>query len=769
MTSASDLIAILIPNGVLAVVALLVWMLFKRSDAWYRVYYPNVALNGGKAPDSQLQRMSPIAWVKRMISTTDDEIERMSGLDGVAFTRLFSWGIQFFSGALIACCVLLIPINATGGGITQLKATTHAKQAADCAASGEVPCQFKPLVAGGFDYASMTNIKSGSPRLWAHWIVVWSLSFWVYWLLLKYYKLYKSDCTRHFAKSDANAAPYSIYVSDAPRPPQGMNASDYVRAFFTRMYPHSFRTSMAVKEYKKAEKIATELNKFQSKLEHAEWVLEKNQSENKVTKDGSPLRPTTKTGLLGLFGEKVDAVTYFREKVTELKPALLTEQEETLSRDTPAAIVSFKSRASAAVASQTLHYGDSEYWIVGPAPEPRDIYWPNLALRMKERSTRKLTVTIITFLMVVFYMVPITLISALSTLENLEKLAPFLKFITKMPALRAFLQGLLPTLALIIFMALLPALCRFLTQCEGVFALSRIDRGGTSKLFTFFLVNSWFGYTVSGSIFSNLKQMINKPGDIPNFLASSIPQTATFFMGFILLKALGVLPLELSRLIPLIIYWIKKKFLAKTDREIAAVGLPPPSPYLNFVGNYCFFLLIGIVYMVIQPLMVLFILLLLGIGLLVMRNQFLYVYAPQYDSAGKLWPLIHKRILLSLAIFQILMIGLFGLKKGATGAVGAILMIPLPFITYSFYRYCETKWRRVTEILPLDEAMNLDGLGKGATDAPDLKFLDTAYQPPFMKNPDLYLSEVAPGGMKKPLDVGRNDLAAAAFTGMSAV
>jgi hypothetical protein len=48
-------------------------------------------------------------------------------------------------------------------------------------------------------------------------------------------------------------------------------------------------------------------------------------------------------------------------------------------------------------------------------------------------------------------------------------------------------------------------------------------------------------------------------------LGAAAPQTATFFLTFITLRALLTVPLTLIRLIPLIVYTIKSK-LAATER-----------------------------------------------------------------------------------------------------------------------------------------------------------------------------------------------------------
>lgn len=89
---------------------------------------------------------------------------------------------------------------------------------------------------------------------------------------------------------------------------------------------------------------------------------------------------------------------------------------------------------------QTVHAPYALQWQVEPAPEPRECIWKNMHLPATQRSIRRPVVYVITFFTIVFYMIPIAFISALTTLENLEKLVPFIKVITDISALNTILQ-----------------------------------------------------------------------------------------------------------------------------------------------------------------------------------------------------------------------------------------------------------------------------------------------------------------------------------------
>lgn len=93
----------------------------------------------------------------------------------------------------------------------------------------------------------------------------------------------------------------------------------------------------------------------------------------------------------------------------------------------PVAFVSFDSRWGAAVCAQTQQSKNPTLWLTNWAPEPRDVYWTNLAIPFFSLSIRRLVITLSVFALVFFYMIPIAFVQSLANLEGLEKVAPFLR------------------------------------------------------------------------------------------------------------------------------------------------------------------------------------------------------------------------------------------------------------------------------------------------------------------------------------------------------
>jgi hypothetical protein len=89
---------------------------------------------------------------------------------------------------------------------------------------------------------------------------------------------------------------------------------------------------------------------------------------------------------------------------------------------------------------QVVHSPDALKWQVYAAPEPREVIWSNLAKPVSQRALRKAIVYVVVFLIILFFMIPILFISALTTLNNLETLVPFIKAILKIKPLTAVIQ-----------------------------------------------------------------------------------------------------------------------------------------------------------------------------------------------------------------------------------------------------------------------------------------------------------------------------------------
>ncbi|XP_031403910.1 CSC1-like protein ERD4 [Punica granatum] len=698
----SSFVTSLVTSFLLFVVLMLLFAWLSRKPGNMFVYYPNRILKGLDPIDTGYAARNPFAWAREALSSTEQDVIAMSGIDTAVYFVFLSTvlGILVLSGLLLL--PVLLPVAATDNSAKPSNSTTSNGTFNDV------------------DKLSMGNIGDNN-RLWAFLIATYWVSFVTYYLLWKAYKHVSELRANALESPEVKPEQFAVLVRDIPDLPEGQTRKEQIDSYFKSIYPETFYRSMVVTNNKQVNKIYEELEGYKKKLIRAEAIY----ADSKTTGKPEGTRPTNKTGFLGLCGEKVDSIEYYSEKIKELLPKLEAEQKATLrEKQQGAALVFFTSRVTAASAAQSLHAQIVDAWTVMDAPEPRQLIWTNLNIKFFSRQVRQNVVYVIVVLTIFFYMIPIGFISAFTTLANLRKLLPFLKVIVDQAAIKTVLEAYLPQIALIVFLALLPKFLLFLSKTEGIPSQSHIERAASGKFFYFSVLNVFIGVTVGGTLFSTFKQIEKDPNSVVTLLAQSLPGNATFFLTFVALKFFVGYGLELSRIVPLIIFHLKKKYLCKTEDEIKEAWFPGDLHYATRVPGDMLIVTIVLCYSVIAPLIIPFGVVYFGLGWLIHRNQAIKVYVPSYESYGRMWPHMHARILASLVLYQLTMFGYFGAKKFPY----TVILIPGIIFSLIFAYVCKQKFYRFFHDTALEVAT------QEAKETPNMEQIFRAYIPPSLSN-----------------------------------
>ncbi|ONK65174.1 uncharacterized protein A4U43_C07F34450 [Asparagus officinalis] len=707
----SSFVTSLATSFVIFVVLMILFSWLSKSQGNEVIYYPNRILRGLDPVEGRARTRNPFAWIKEAWGASESDVIEAAGVDAAVYLLFLSsvLAILVFSGLILL--PILLPLAGTDHGLQQANNNSSSNDDDNNNNHGN----FTRL-----DKLAMGNIQEGSPRLWAFLLGTYWVSFVTFSVLWRAYK-HASDL-RATAKALPEAKPedFAILVRDIPNPPKDQTRKEQVDNYFRALHPDTFYKSIVVTNNKEADKIWEELEGYKKKLARAEVLF----SESKTARKPEGTRPTNRIGFLGLIGKKVETIEYCNEKISELLPKLEAEQERTLGqKQQNAAFVFFNSRQAAILAAQTLHSQIVDTWTITEAPEPRQVLWPNLSRKFYERKIRQYIVYGTVFLTIVFYMIPIGLISAVTTLDNLRKSIPFLKVIVDNSAIKTVLQAYLPQLALILFLAFLPSFLMVLSKAEGIPSVSHAIRAASGKYFYFIVFNVFLGVTITGTLFSSLKTIINHPSGIVSMLAKGLPINATFFLTYVALKFFIGYGLELSRLVPLIMFHMKKKYLCKTEDEIKEAWAPGDLSFATRVPNDMLVVTIALCYSVIAPLIIPFGAIYLGLGWLIARNQALKVYVPSYESYGRMWPHMHTRIIAALILYQITMFGYIALKE----FIYAPLILPVIAISFIFAYVCKQRFYRAFACTPLEVAC------QDTKEVPNLESVYNAYIPDSLK------------------------------------
>ncbi|KAL7150516.1 hypothetical protein ABFS83_05G117700 [Erythranthe nasuta] len=670
--------------------------------------------------------LSFLNWIPQALQMSESEIIAHAGFDSAVFLRIYLLGLKIFGPIAVVALLVLIPVNASGGTLFFLS---------------------RDLVVSNIDKLSISNVRPKSYKFFVHISMEYLFTFWACYMLYKEYDRVASMRLKFLASKDRCPEQFTVLVRNVPHI-SGHTISDSVESFFQKNHPGHYLCHQGVYSAKKFAKLVKKRNKLQNWLDYNQLKFERQPDK----------RPTRKTGFLGLWGKRVDSIDFYKQEIEDLDEKMIIERQKIMKDPKsvmPAAFVSFKSRWGAAVCAQTQQSKNPTLWLTRWAPEPRDVYWKNLAIPFVSLTIRKLMISVLLFALVFFYIIPIAFVQSLANLEGLERVAPFLRPLIEWKLAKSFLQGFVPGLALKIFLFVLPSILMIMSKIEGHVCLSVLERRTAAKYYYFMLVNVFLGSIVAGTAFQQLHAFLHQSAtQIPRNIGVSIPMKATFFITYIMIDGWAGIAGEILRLKPLVIFQLKKMFIVKTERDLEKAMDPKSIDFPETLPSLQLYFLLGTVYMAVTPILLPFILIFFAFAFFVYRHQVINVYNQKYESAGAFWPHVHGRIIGSLIISQLLLMGLLSTKKAANSTP---FLVVLPILTLTFHQYCKSRFEPAFRKYPLEEAMTKDTQDEAfsASDIDLKSYLANAYlHPIFHAVEEVELTEVKVDKPRPRCDIG---------------
>ncbi|KAK1272367.1 hypothetical protein QJS04_geneDACA012194 [Acorus gramineus] len=728
MATVEDLGMSAVINIISAFAFLLAFAVLRIQPINDRVYFPKwYAMGTPRSPERSRANivanfvntdvrtyLAFLGWMPDALKMSQAELIDHAGLDSAVYLRIYIVGLKIFLPLMFLALMVLVPINMSCRNLSFLS---------------------KDLVVSNIDKLSISNVIPHSEKFWAHIIMQYAFTFWTCYVLYNEYDNVEFMRMQFLASKHRRVDQFTVVVRNIP-PAPGHTISETVDQFFQTNHPDHYIGHQAVRNANKFAKLVKQRERVQNWLDYAQLKFERRPDK----------RPTRKKGFLGLFGERVDSIDFYQQSLIELDKRIASEHQKIIKDGKaimPVAFVTFDSRWGAAVCAQTQQTKNPTQWLTDWAPEPHDVYWKNLAIPFVYLSIRRLIISVSVFALVFFYMIPIAFVQSLANLEGLEKVFPFLRPLIELKVIKSFLQGFLPGLALKVFLYILPTVLMVMSKVEGYLSRSSLERRTAAKYYYFMLVNVFLGSIITGTAFEQLHSFLYQaPTQVPRTIGVSIPMKATFFITYIMVDGWASVASEILRLKPLVIYHLKNMFIVKTerDREKAmhpeSIALPENLPKLQL------YFLLGLVYAVVTPVILPFILVFFAFAFLVYRHQIINVYHQKYESAGAFWPHVHRRIIASLLISQLLLLGLLSTKKASNSTT---VLIVLPVLTIWFHKYCKSRFEPAFRKYPLEEAMAKDKLERASEPNLNVKaYLSDAYLHPIFRSfkDDVEMGEV---------------------------
>eukprot|EP01117_Protostelium_nocturnum_P008703 TRINITY_DN3119_c0_g1_i1.p1 TRINITY_DN3119_c0_g1~~TRINITY_DN3119_c0_g1_i1.p1 ORF type:complete len:1053 (+),score=313.25 TRINITY_DN3119_c0_g1_i1:280-3438(+) len=351
--------------------------------------------------------------------------------------------------------------------------------------------------------------------------------------------------------------------------------------------------------------------------------------------------------------------------------------------------VTFKYVGTAMAAAQSLHSSHKKKWIIKLAPDPKNIIWANLSFRHREQFLRSCLCGGALFGLFAFYTIPVTAISAFTNLNYLRDVVVFRSLVNWLES-NSFLKGVvgsfLPTLALQIFMALLPIILKFILKNGKYYLKTELEMGVTKAYWTFLLLNVFLVTSLTGSLFKIINDVFEHPTLLISLLASSLPSQAEFFIEYMIVSTFVQYPFQICKLIDFGLKYLNMWSFCYTETERREIRREEEN--FDYVKDFSEELLafsIGLTYSVMQPIILPFTFLFFVFAHFVQRHQFVFVIRTKFEGYQMLEYIINI-LTLSCIIFQITMTGVFALQLFPAGSIFCALMIAVTIIVYYFLR-----------------------------------------------------------------------------------
>ncbi|XP_057448187.1 CSC1-like protein At1g69450 isoform X1 [Lotus japonicus] len=641
-------------NTALCVLFFTLYSILRKQPSNYEVYVPRLLAEGTSKRRSRfnLERLIPSpGWVAKAWSLSEEELLSLSGLDTVVFMRIITFSLKIFTFAGTIGILVILPVN--------------------CWADQLQDFDGADFTNSSLDVFTISNVNSGSNWLWVHFSAVYIVTGFICVLLFYEYKHISSRRISYFYSSEPQPHQFTILVHSIPTS-NSCSISDSIDSFFKELYPSTYLSHVVIR---RTSKIGSLLNEAKNLYK-------------KVTQLRSdPIQQKHKHGgFLGLFGKKINKhIEHYEKKLEDIEVNVKLQQSEAslAGEEARAAFVFFKARYAAATALHLQQSVDPTQWVTELAPEPHDVYWPFFSKSFMRRWISKLVVVVLCIVFTIMFLLPVVLVQGLTNLSQLETLFPFLTSILTIKFVSQIITGYLPSLILQLFLKLVPPAMEFLSSIQGYISRSAIEKSACTKVLWFTIWNVFFATVFSGSFLSMIFIILDPKG-IPEKLAIAVPAQASFFITYVVTSGWTSTSSELFRIMPFILSLITRLFTSPDDEfEV------PSIPYYNDIPRILFFGLLGLTYFFLAPLILPFLLAYFCLAYIIYRNQFMNVYAPKYETAGKFWPVVHNSMIFSLVLMHIIAVGIFALKKLS---LASTLTLPLPVVTLLFNEYCRKRF-----------------------------------------------------------------------------
>ncbi|KAI8318557.1 DUF221-domain-containing protein, partial [Martensiomyces pterosporus] len=385
--------------------------------------------------------------------------------------------------------------------------------------------------------------------------------------------------------------------------------------------------------------------------------------------------------------ERTDSISHWREEMASADERLkeVRDNFHALEAST-VAFVTMKRPVDAYIISQLNVYGTPSTCKISMAPEARSIVWRSVGAPYSKKILRYVLGLLFTAALLCIWCVPVVLISTLVSLRFLvTRFQGLVDVVKNNKFVRSLLNYTLPSLILTIFMTILPRLLWSFVLVGGDRTYGIADKNMLIRHFYFLVIYIVVIFGMSGSVWSSIYDVFTNFGSFWEHLVLQLPQMGTWYCVYVMLYGAGYQVMKLLHLKSVCRYlWHQAN--SRTPRDYMKAISPVFIDWGTIQPYPLLFFFIGILYAHLQPLLLAMCILYFCIGLFVMKYMCIYAWHFRQQNAGLLWPVIIRRLVACILLYQALTTAIFASNENHWFA--APMVVLMLFTWYYFWVRC---------------------------------------------------------------------------------
>lgn len=670
-------------------------------------------------------------WIPKLYHITEEQVLSSAGLDAFVFLSFFKMAIRLFCIMGFFALVVLFPINHQYRNFNPSNPSEPPGDGGDESSYALYPNSYASIRLPFNPYGNDEDggeDKSGELRfLWSYVVFTYVfVTLTLYTINSETFRIIK--IRQRYLGSQSTVTDRTFRLSGIP---VGLRNEVKLKAMIDKLGVGSVETVFLCRDWKELDELVEERGRLLNRLETAwarylqsqqpqdsdmlvadapadpenplvtqssvrehdeesgeNWGLLRSNPDQPHLQHGVRPDVVLRHGFLGLRRQRVDAIDYYEEKLRRAdEKIVIARNKEYKAADM--ALITMTTVAACQMLIQAEIDPRPGKFLTKETPSPSDMVWKNTYAARGIRRLKSWAITLsITFLTLLWIFPTVFLASWLSICTIHKVMPEFAEWLEDHEILKSLIQTGGPTLVVSLLNIAVPYVYDYLSNKQGMISQGDVELSLISKNFFFTFFNTFFIFTISKTgldFYSALQGLLKDTSKIPAVIAADVEGLSRFYISFIMLQGIGLMPFRILEVGSVFLYPIYR-FLAKTPRDYAQLRVPPTFQYGFYlptsllVFNLCLIysallwgqaiLMVGVVYF--------------ALGYFTFKYMLLYAMDQPQHATGGAWRIICSRLVVGILIFEVVMVGQIASLSAFFQSASVLPLIPFT-IWYSYY------------------------------------------------------------------------------------